>query len=302
MISSRFLTRTLNLNRASCTSLYRNFVTKRERNEDVELFYQVNESPNPGTNKYMFFVHGFLGNWMNWRSISSNKNISMKRHCVLFDQRNHGDSDHHPQMDYGVMSDDFIRLADKLNIDKFTVLGHSMGGKIAMATACKYPDRVDGLMMVDSAPIDYNNFDRYISEVIGIVDVIKEYKIEGMTKKELLDKLTKDLPIPGIPFFIMKNVESEGTKVLGWKSNMEVLAKNLENIFDFTDFGMYDGPAKAILAGRSKMNLLDYDYYFPYMKQEDIVYIEGAGHWVHADKPIETIKQISSFLDEIDQE
>jgi esterase len=68
--------------------------------------------------------------------------------------RNHMSSNHHDDMNYNVMSEDVIRFADKHQIDKFTVLGHSLGGKTAMTVACRFPDRVDGCISVDAAPVD----------------------------------------------------------------------------------------------------------------------------------------------------
>lgn len=68
--------------------------------------------------------------------------------------RNHIYSDHHDEMNYTVISDDIIRFADRNELDKFTVLGHSLGGRSAMTTACRYPDRVEGCIVIDAAPVD----------------------------------------------------------------------------------------------------------------------------------------------------
>jgi esterase len=63
-------------------------------------------------------------------------------------------SDHHDEMNYTVLSDDIIRFADKHNLDKFTILGHSLGGKTAMYVACRFPNRIDGCISVEAAPVD----------------------------------------------------------------------------------------------------------------------------------------------------
>ena len=63
-------------------------------------------------------------------------------------------SNHHDDMNYEVITDDIIRFADKQKLDKFTVLGHSLGGRTAMVLACRYPDRVDGCISIDAAPVD----------------------------------------------------------------------------------------------------------------------------------------------------
>lgn len=70
------------------------------------------------------------------------------------EQRNHALSDHHKEMNYNVLSEDIIRFADKRGLNKFTLLGHSMGGRTAMTTACRFPDRVDGVISIDTAPVN----------------------------------------------------------------------------------------------------------------------------------------------------
>ena len=167
----------------------RPFSTYRTKNEDVELNHTVNvNSPDL---KYMMFIHGLFGSMNNWRTISRSPKIAEKRNTILLDVRNHGNSDHHDQIEYNVMSDDIIRLADKLKIDKFTILGHSMGGKISMTLACRYPDRIDGVVSVDSAPSDYNKDVQYISYVVDVVDKVKHMDIQGYEKRDLLQYFTE---------------------------------------------------------------------------------------------------------------
>lgn len=102
----------------------------------------------------MIVLHGLLGNKTNWRGLCYWNEILSKRNCYLLEHRNHMSSDHHDEMNYKVLSDDVIRFADKHNINKFTILGHSLGGRTAMTLACRYPDRVDGCISVDAAPIN----------------------------------------------------------------------------------------------------------------------------------------------------
>ena len=124
-------------------------------NENVRLDHIFVSCPKEEykTVKPMIVLHGLLGGMKNWRSLCQQDPIISKRECYLLDQRNHCSSDHHPDMNYEVLSDDIIRFADNLFLEKFTVLGHSMGGKTAMTVACRYPDRVDGVISVDSAPV-----------------------------------------------------------------------------------------------------------------------------------------------------
>ena len=99
-------------------------------------------------------MHGFLGSKVNWRTLCNKQDVFTRRKCFLVEMRNHATSDHHHEHNYKVMSDDIVRLADRNNLDTFTVMGHSMGGRTAMTLACLYPDRVDGVISVDAAPVN----------------------------------------------------------------------------------------------------------------------------------------------------
>lgn len=112
----------------------------------------------------MIFLHGLLGRGKNWRSIAQDPKVSISilycifkqinglRHCHLVDLRNHGDSDHSDSMSYREMAEDVVRYADEHNIERFTVLGHSMGGKTVMTLAGLHPNRLDGVVVIDAPP------------------------------------------------------------------------------------------------------------------------------------------------------
>jgi esterase len=102
----------------------------------------------------MIVMHGLLGSKVNWKGICGHRNILQKRDCYLMEMRNHATSDHHQDHNYKVMSDDIMRFADQNGFDQFTVLGHSMGGRVAMTLACRFPDRLDAAISIDAAPVD----------------------------------------------------------------------------------------------------------------------------------------------------
>lgn len=205
-------------------------------------------------------------------------------------------------MTYPLMADDIVRLADSLNIDKFTILGHSMGGKVAMTTACKHPDRVDGWISVDAAPYDYNNNTKYIAFVQEVVDFVKDFQAEGKSKQEIKTILSENFDNPAIAHLLMTNMEfNEKDLVSKWKSNMDTLANSSNNVFGWEYCGEYKGPFLALVAGKKRsFHLVDFEKSFPNATEEDIVAIDGAGHFVHVDRPSETINQIGKFLERVD--
>ena len=137
------------------------------RNEDVKLNHILIKGDSE---KPMIVLHGLLGSMKNWRSLVKYKKIiSSRRKCYLVEQRNHQHSDHHNEHNYRVMTDDLVRFADSQGLEKFTLLGHSMGGRAAMTMACRFPDRVDGIISVDSAPVDESRRENYFAFTQGVV-------------------------------------------------------------------------------------------------------------------------------------
>jgi pimeloyl-ACP methyl ester carboxylesterase len=144
----------------------------RVKNADVELSHLEIRNEEKPASKNMIVMHGLLGHKLNWRGPCTREEISTKRNCYLVELRNHMSSNHHDEMNYTVISDDIIRFADKHNLEKFSVLGHSLGGRTAMTVACRYPDRVDACISVDAAPINESNdksFGEFTYSVVSLM-------------------------------------------------------------------------------------------------------------------------------------
>ena len=127
------------------------FTITRHIPDTVELDHLRVGNPDKSP---MIVLHGMLGSKINWRGMCSQEEIGSKRDCYLLELRNHATSGHHPEHNYDAISEDVIRFADQNGIKNFTILGHSMGGRTAMTVACKFPDRVNGVISIDSAPVD----------------------------------------------------------------------------------------------------------------------------------------------------
>ena len=106
------------------------------------------------------FIHGLLGSSINFRTICKKKDISGSRDAYSVDLRNHGASPHHADMSWDVMALDTKSFLESQKIQKAHVVGHSLGGKVAMATALLFPDIVERLVVVDIAPVDYRRKNR----------------------------------------------------------------------------------------------------------------------------------------------
>lgn len=134
----------------------------------------------------MIVMHGLLGNKLNWRGLCQRDEISKLRTCWLVELRNHAASNHHDQMNYTVISDDIIRFADQHHIDKFTVLGHSLGARTAMTVACRYPDRVDACISVDAAPVNESHDKQFGEFTHSVIRFMDELSKDEVSKDEAL--------------------------------------------------------------------------------------------------------------------
>ena len=122
-------------------------------------------------------MHGLLGSKTNWKGLVQKDQISLKRNSYCVELRNHPASDHHSEMNYEVISDDILRFSDNLQLEKFTVLGHSLGGRSAMSFACRYPDRVDGCISVDSAPVDESKNMKFREFTYGVLKFMYDLEL-----------------------------------------------------------------------------------------------------------------------------
>src|SRR3982751_66174 len=101
----------------------------------------------------LVLLHGMLGSSRNWQSAGTD--LAQHFHVLAPDLRNHGRSPHAPEMTYEAMMDDVLAWLDANSLPRATLVGHSMGGKVAMLLACRHPERVQRLIIVDIAPRDY---------------------------------------------------------------------------------------------------------------------------------------------------
>lgn len=108
----------------------------------------------------------------------------------MVDLRNHGESDHHESMTYKEMAEDVIRLMDKLLVKKFTLVGHSMGGKTAMSLATLFQDRLDGLIVVDTAPHNNNKDQKLYQQTWNVIEKAYNYDINNKTRNQAINDLT----------------------------------------------------------------------------------------------------------------
>ncbi|CAJ1063769.1 protein ABHD11 [Xyrichtys novacula] len=262
----------------------------------VSLTYDVFDGKGESTP--LVFLHGLFGSKSNFHSIAKSLVQRTGRKVLTVDARNHGNSPHSPELTYEAMADDLKHLLAQLHIEKCILIGHSMGGKTAMTTALTQPDLVERLVVVDISPAkttSRTNFHFYIQAMqnMKISSDIPRSTARRMAEDQLRS-LVKERSVR--QFLLTNLVEQNGH--YAWRVNLEAISAHLDKIMSFPSFDTtFEGPT-LFLGGASSAYISSEDYpeiqrLFPYA---DIQYIPDASHWIHADKPLDFISSIISFL------
>ena len=241
---------------------------------------------------HFIILHGFLGMGDNWKTHA--KNLSEKEYCVhLVDQRNHGRSFWSDKFDYDVMVNDLLQYLNHHGINQCVVLGHSMGGKTAMAFALNYPDRVQKLIIADIAPKYYAPHHQRI--LAGLSTLNLE---EVSSRKAAAEHLKNFIPEAGTRQFLLKNLYWVSEGKLGLRINVAVLKNAAEAIgAAIQSQKQYHQPTLFLYGGNSNyINPMTDTEILKYFPKAEIIEIKGAGHWLHAEKPLLFFKTLTQWL------
>ncbi len=260
----------------------------------MKLFNRIIEAKcgRENTKADLVIIHGLFGMSDNWVGIG--KYFSKDRRVIIPDLRNHGRSPHSDNFSVDIMVNDIVELLDDMAINKAIILGHSMGGRVAMRLALLNQNRVSRLIVADMSMRQ----PKLRHEHWMIFETMRKAPIENMRSyKEIELFLRKHIDNQRLVLFILKNIRKtkEGYK---WKLNYESLINSFEKETEIlaTD-EIFDNPTLFIRGGRSDY-ILDEDIdtinnHFPLAIIETI---DDAGHWLHADKPKEFMHLVESFI------
>ncbi|TNE62572.1 MAG: alpha/beta fold hydrolase [Bacteroidetes bacterium] len=235
-------------------------------------------------------LHGLFGFSDNWQTIA--KALADHHLVVTPDLRNHGRSLHVPTHTYPEMADDLKAFLESHWIFSTTLIGHSMGGKVAMQFALDHPDMVDKLVVIDIAPGEAASNHTEIFRALLDLDLSRISR-----RQEADDFLKTRIPDFAIRQFLLKNITRRQDGGYAWKINLPVLWKEYTSILGPVQGTPFEKPTLFIRGSRSNY-IKDDDFaliksLFP---KADIVTIAGAGHWVHADKPVELLETLRNFI------
>lgn len=241
----------------------------------------------------LVILHGLLGSSANWRSLA--KRFGQHRAVYSLDLRNHGQSPWSDTMNYAVMADDVLELIDSLDHQRVCLLGHSMGGKVAMQLALSAPDSIDSIIIADIAPVAYtHDFDHFVEPMLAM-------DLSSISRRSQADALLrKSIPDAAIRAFLLHNLEYEkSTDRWSWRPNLPVLQDSMSNIieFDIPLPGVCTCPALFLHGEYSDyiqpQHVQTIRFHFPRASFNEI---KQAGHWLHAEQPKAFVRACEAFL------
>jgi pimeloyl-ACP methyl ester carboxylesterase len=239
-------------------------------------------------------LHGLFGSGRNWHSIA--QQLAAQHRVLAFDLRNHGASPWANGMSYREMIEDLRASLLGRGVERTALLGHSMGGKVAMLAALLHPVEVERLIVVDIAPVPNP------PTLLAYVRAMRGIDLRGVTRRSEVDSLlAAAIPNQAERAFLLQNLVIEEGKSR-WRLNLEAIEREFSQILGFPDLPdrvVYGGPTLFIAGANS-----------PYVRPNDepaiqrlfpqarVSRIAGAGHWVHAEQPQAFLRVAEPFLSE----
>jgi pimeloyl-ACP methyl ester carboxylesterase len=257
-----------------------------------------------GSGHPLIILHGLYGAGDNWLSIA--KVLSGFCEVYLIDQRNHGSSPHVSEHNYNVLTDDIKEFLDQHGIEKTMILGHSMGGKVAMQFAIDYPHMLTKLIIVDISPGSYAHDDdrnhiRLHKSIIQSLMNVDLAKIGSLSDADM--QMKEFLPDERLRKFLMKNLRKGEDHLYKWKINLPVLKDNISVIsggLDKTQMGsagIRNFPVLFIRGANSDYIVEEDEILIKEMfPLSTLVTIKNAGHWLHAEQANTFAKIVKQFL------
>ncbi len=257
----------------------------------MELFYRKfgNEGDQP-----LIILHGLFGLSDNWVSFA--RRIALEGFQVFVpDQRNHGLSPHSGNFNYLALTDDLFEFIDEHHIEKPMLIGHSMGGKVAMRFALENPEMVEKLVVVDIGLKAYPPRVQHKKIIEAMRNIHPETLKNRRQAEELLEKW---IPEKRIRLFILKNLHRTSQGNFEWKPNIDGIETNLDDMFDAIQTAeRFEKPALFIKGGASDYILQeDFNTIRQHFPHAEIITIAGASHWVHVEVPERFYQLTYGFL------
>ena len=256
----------------------------------MKLFHRTYGSGSP-----VIILHGLFGMSDHWVILA--KQLAKAFKVFIPDLRNHGRSPHNNEFDYITLQNDLNEFINDQNLNEVILIGHSMGGKVAMYYALNNQETVKKLIILDISPVSKAPS----PEIIQIIEAIKTINTGGLnSREEIKQQLSYIIKKREIVEFLLKNIRREENNTFSWKFNIGAILNSLKKISEGIDSdAQFSNPCLFISGGKSEYingeNIYRIFHNFP---EARIDIINNAGHWLHVDAPEELLKIVMDFAKE----
>nr|WP_315213852.1 alpha/beta fold hydrolase [uncultured Flavobacterium sp.] len=245
-----------------------------------------------GSGKPLLILHGFLGMSDNWKTLGAQ--FATEGYQVhLLDLRNHGRSFQSEAFSYQVMMQDVLAYCKDNSLDAINIIGHSMGGKVAMLLATTHPELIDKLIVADIGPKFYPQHHQDILAGLNAVD----FSVKP-SRNEVEEVMAKYIPDFGTRQFLMKNLYWKEPGQLAFRFNLAVFNTKMDEIgVALPENLIFEKPTLFIRGGNSNYILeSDFENIKHHFPNSIIETIPNVGHWLHAENPAVFYEKVVSFL------
>lgn len=250
------------------------------------LNYQIQQAEQPSDLEPIVLIHGLFGSLSNLGMLAR---AFDQRTVIQLDVRNHGLSEHSAQMNYDLMAQDVLDTLDELNIQKFSLIGHSMGGKISMKVAEKAENRVVRLIVLDITPFAYqeNHHEQIFKALFAVQEAAPQSRVQAT---EIMKQFVREDMV--IQFLLKSFTQGK------WRFNLNAIFAHYSEILSWNEISPYTSPVLFLRGGVSPY--IHKPEHFEAIQQQfpnaEIKEILNAGHWLHAEKTDEVLLEIQNFL------
>ncbi len=263
-----------------------------------ELYSQEFPAQSKTENPPLAILHGLFGSGRNWLSIA--KALSDQRPVWLVDQRNHGKSPHQAEMDLELLAQDLLDWRQNKNLQSLSLIGHSLGGQVAMAYALRYyPSYLSHLIIVDVAPKAYD------PHRFNFISALKQLQLHNLhSRAEADQRLEAAIPDRETRQFLLSNLIRNQENQFVWQMNLGAILSQLEKLsqsplglFEESPEPFQECPVLFIRGGRSDyIQSSDERVILKQFPEAEIITVPDAGHWVHYQQPEAFVQIVRDFL------
>ena len=250
------------------------------------LNYQLQQTEQPSDLEPIVLIHGLFGSLSNLGMLAR---AFDQRTVIQLDVRNHGLSEHSEQMNYDLMAQDVLDTLNELNIQKFSLIGHSMGGKISMKVAEKAENRVVRLIVLDITPFAYqeNHHEQIFKALFAVQEAAPQSRLQAT---EIMKQFVREDMV--IQFLLKSFTQGK------WRFNLNAIFAHYSEILSWNEISPYTSPVLFLRGGVSPY--IHKPEHFEAIQQQfpnaEVKEILNAGHWLHAEKTDEVLLEIQNFL------